>query len=292
MSLIEFGQRYSFKNLFPELYSDIYLRVDELLSGDKEKINDRFDTLGIIFVNKPSKESSYIWGKHVIEVSLPDYILGQVKNIDRTVDFDKLKILIMNDFALKDGLFHEIAHSLQGLQYSDKQNDYRKQWYEVGYDNISYEKQAVIEALIMAKKLGTKFEDLDESLQYHLWYEFKKRHSILESLDDLRLSSEKNKVKIKEEMVDIINKKLDKDFKSYEVAMRYLIDFFKEKGYRVDLTIVINRAIALWNQELNTTKFSKAMYQKMMKTANGLDRMGMMELANKVDQLIMKAVRR
>jgi len=180
---IEFDKEELFKELFPELYNLIYSKVDWLLGGDKEKIKERFDNIRIkFFAPKLSMQGFfYDWNNNIVEFYLYNFVLDKVKTKDDKINWLKLKHIIMNDFGLRDGLIHEVLHSVQGLYQTHKIEDYKKQILidKKQYDDITYEQEVIIEALIIAKKLGTKFEDLDKSLQYHLWNSFKYKYGIL-----------------------------------------------------------------------------------------------------------------
>ena len=157
-------------------------------------------------------------------------------------------------------------HGLQGLQYPDKVKDYETQSKQVGYDNVTYEKEAIMEALLMGKKLGLKLEDLDKSLQYHVWNMRKKNMDILEDLEMLKNAELDvyEREKIKDRVTDKVNKRLNTSYTSYVDAIQHFTNMLKDYPHMGDLKRkVVDRAIQIWDEKSQQKKFSNHCIKKV-----------------------------
>jgi len=283
---IQFNQVYLFKELLPELYNNIYPRVKALLGGDKENIKNKLELLPIVFINSVGYGFEYNLNTKTVEVRLPSYILDKVKTDNNTMDYMKLKSEISNDFILSDGAIHELIHSLQGIGYENKE-DYIRQRKTIPYDNVTYERDAAIESLLIAKKLGLKFEDIERSLQYHLWSSFKKDYGVLDDMEDLKnlKNNGNDSIMIKNRITKKINMVLRTD-DIYEDAIRAFKEYFKTIGYKIELGKVAERAISIWNKKYKNKRQSFYTKNEMLKIADSFNVLGLIKYARKIQDTV------
>lgn len=274
---IQFNTEYSLKDIFPGLYSALYPQIKAVLGGSEQKIKSRYETLVVKFEDKKSPNFEYDIDTYVIHIILPQYVLEKIESENGTIDFLKLTMEFNRDFALRDGIIHEIIHSLQGIGVNlDTKKDYVNQRKTKKYKDITYEQDAVVKSLLMAKKLDLKFEELDRSSKYHLWNSFKNETGLspyfnkLESLD----KNDKQYKIVQQQILDVLNKnrkRLNKDvFYSYTDAMKYYVSYFENYGHKVIMKQVIDRAIKNWNEKQQSYVYSIDKNYNIIKNAKSM----------------------
>ena len=149
---------------------------------------------------------------------------------------------------------------MNGLSDSNKLDDYVRQKSKSGYGNVSYEKEAVMEALWMAKKLGLQYKDLNKSLKRHCWDILKTQCGIsgdIERLKEIKnadLESMKQK-QLENRIAGKINVVFGLSCTSYVQAMKYLKNYFENNEVHPGAEDIINRMINIWDEKSKQHKF-------------------------------------
>ena len=261
--MLEFGRYYVLREILSELYNAVHPRMKAMLGGDESKMDDRIEKLRIIFVNDEKSGFAYDPIYHAVRVGLPDYLLNKFRTFDNLVDLAKFKYMVSRDYTLRDCILHEMVHAIQNLKDEGNYFDYFEQELLAGYGNVAWEQEAIKEALMMGKKIGLKFDDLNQSLQYHLWNSFKERNTLANDLETIKYTDKDLDVykATSDRLLFKISEVLGVRYDSLPLAMKQLKDYFNKDGYKKEMQDIlaqdiVERATKIWDDKITYKKFS------------------------------------
>jgi len=317
---IELDVPYLFKDIFPEIYRDMYFRAYQLLNRNKDKIENRLGNLKVIFIGEDISKSGYEPTQHSVNFRLPSYVLKiirQRKDIGSDYflfNLQDIKNFVSSDALSVETIVHEVMHGLQNLKDDKKIDMYDRSYDETilhggDHPDVPFEKGSIVESLFYAKKKGLTLKDYNRSYVYHFWNKLKESMGIFDKMEDLQkkyillrytkdVDIREQMLGLKEDVKNIIGVKLGKHYDTFEMAMHGLNEYFYSMDNDNLLYLMLNDTLPYWKGENDEDldvgykrhEVSKDIWAKlvwgMIKIAYQLEDVGLYKEAFMIDKLI------